>query len=385
MSQAALFPSDLIADRADPLDLTGFEIGWDHAHYRLVPPAEHLHEGHPVRQGWQAGQAVFGARTLQPTPAVRQWLVLRLCAWRHGQEFETMQVTPNFLAQLVTDRCPVTTEVFTQGTGSVTDAVIERVNASAAYAAGNLVMLSRQAAAAKANCSWEDALRFAQDIEHGRMDRIAGLDGAQWQRLAVLMSLATPLKHVQVASLPLCVLPPNRLRLLNPVQALQTLLTLLFTRAAYARQMLELGALMPSSSARQAYQVFMHTLLARRVAAGPQAQGPGLKRWMEQAWEHPLVQRRWQRLALLLRESDCEHLVQLASRRGLWGSEARWLPRHAATEGWSLDTRGRTPATHPTDVTEERALAPQPLPTRTATVGMRRPPVANEASRSALW
>ena len=61
---------------ATDADRTGFEIGWDHAHYRLVPPADHLHAGHPVRQGWEAGQAVFGLRTLRATPR----LVNAVCA-----------------------------------------------------------------------------------------------------------------------------------------------------------------------------------------------------------------------------------------------------------------------------------------------------------------
>ena len=51
-----------------------------------------------------------------------------------------------------------------------------------------------------------------------------------WSRLAVLMSFVTPLPHEQAARLPLLVLPPNRLRLLNPVQALQAVVTLSFTQ-----------------------------------------------------------------------------------------------------------------------------------------------------------
>jgi hypothetical protein len=340
MTQAALFANDTVAE-ADAPDAAGFEIGWDHARYRLVPPPEHLHAGNPVRQGWQAGQAVFGNRALRPSTAVRQWLQLRLQAWLRGQSFEALQVTPNFLAQLEVAVCPVTREPLTHGTGRPTDAVVERVFHGAGVAAGNLVMLSARAAAAKAHCGWDDALAFAHQIECGQVDRIAGLDAAEWSRLAVLMSLATPLKHAQVASLPLLVLPLNRLRVLNPVQALQTLLTLLFTRPAYARNMADLAAVMPSSAARQTYQVFMHTLLARRVAAGPQAGGPALRRAMEDAWLHPLVQRRWQRLALSLTVGDCEHLVQYAGRRKLAGDAWQWLSRASATEGWALESQGR--------------------------------------------
>ncbi|MEW6704265.1 MAG: hypothetical protein AB1430_05395 [Pseudomonadota bacterium] len=364
MSQAVLFANDTLA-AADTPDAPGFEIGWDHARYRLVPPAEQLHAGNPVRQGWQAGQAVFGHRTLRPSTAVRQWLQLRLSAWLRGQSFEALQVTPNFLAQLEVARCPVTREPLTQGTGQPTDAVVERVFHGAGIAAGNLVTLSARAAAAKAHCGWDDALGFAHQIECGHVERIAGLDAAEWRRLAVLMSLATPLKHAQVAALPLLVLPPNRLRVLNPVQALQTLLTLLFTRPAYARNMADLAAVMPSSAARQTYQVFMHTLLARRVAAGPMADGPALRRAMEEAWQHPLVQRRWQRLALSLSMGECEHIVQYAGRRKLAGDSWQWLSRAAATEGWALESQGRieeaavtiaTPVQHPLRTQPHKAL-----------------------------
>jgi hypothetical protein len=336
MTQAALF--DEIAHRdVEHHDRIAFEIGWDHARHRLVPPAEHLLDGHPVRQGWQAGQAVFGARTLRATPAARQWLQLRLRAWLRGHAFEDLQVTPHFIAQLAGAHCPVTLDPLDE------QACIERVFDGAGYAAGNLVALSPRAAAAKACCGWDDALDFARRIDAGEVDRIAGLDAAEWSRLGVLMSLATPLAHARVTSLPLLVLPTNRLRVLNPAQALQTLLTLLFTQPAFARHMADLAALMPSTLARQCYQVFMHTLLARRVAAGPQATGVVLKAALAEAWRHPLVQRRWQRLACSLSLGDCEHLVQLAQRRKLLGAECRWLDAGSATDGWALDTQGLAP------------------------------------------
>jgi hypothetical protein len=335
MTQAALFPCDTPA-AASAMDAIGFEIGWDHAHYHLVPPADHLHAGHPVRQGWQAGQAVFGTRTLRATPAVRQWLQLRLAAWRDGHSFEDLQVTPNFIAQITGTTCPVTGEPLGE------DARIERVFLGAGYAAGNLVALSPRAAQAKGACNWQQALGLAERIERGELTTAGGLSAPEWRRLGVLMSLATPLKHAEVACLPLQVLPPNRLRVLNPAQALQTLLTLQFTRPGYARHMADLAAAMPGSVARQAFQLFMHTLLARRIAAGPTADAVALRRVMEQAWLHPLVQRRWERLALSLTEAQCERIVQYAERRGLAQAGWRLLDKAAATEGWALDTQGRS-------------------------------------------
>jgi hypothetical protein len=335
MSQAALFDTPA----ATAFDAVGFEIGWDHAHHRLVPPVQHLHAGSPVRQGWQAGRAVFGTRTLRVTRHVRKWLQLRLNAWLRGRAFESHQVTPHHLAQIDVAECPITREPLTQATGAPTDASVDRVNNDAGYAAGNLAVMSVRANAAKAALGWQDALAAVQAIESQCVEHLNGLSAAEWSRLAVLMSFVTPLAHAQVACLPLLVLPPNRLRLLNPAQALQAMLTLQFTRPGGPRRVAELAGVVPPE-ARDAFQVFMHTLLARRLAAGPGAEGPALRRAMEDAWLHPLVNRRWQRLALLLNEAQCEHLVEYAGRRGLAGDGWRWLPRDAATDGWALDSRG---------------------------------------------
>ena len=54
------------ATEPSTFDATGFEIGWDHARFRLTPPAEHLLADHPVRQGWEAGRSTFGRRTRRP-------------------------------------------------------------------------------------------------------------------------------------------------------------------------------------------------------------------------------------------------------------------------------------------------------------------------------
>ena len=43
-------------------------------------PAEQLLPGNPVRDGWEAGQSVFGVRTLRATPHIRKWLQLRIAA-----------------------------------------------------------------------------------------------------------------------------------------------------------------------------------------------------------------------------------------------------------------------------------------------------------------
>jgi len=326
-------------------DGTGFEIGWDFAPHRLVPPLAHLHAQNPVRQGWSAGRAVFGARTLRPGPWVRQWLQLRLNAWQHGQAFEEVQVTPHFLAQLATSRCPVTDEalVLPEPGGLGTGARIVRLNPAAAVAAGNLLLLGATAADAAEGCSFDQAEANARRLEAGDVEQIAGLGLVAWQRLAALKSLATPLAHARAALLPLRVLPPNRVRVINPVQALQAVLTLQFCEAGYARRLVALAALVPAGEARHAFQVLMHTLLARRLGAGAVLDRAAARRAMEAAWADALVQRRWQRLVRWLSEADGERLLQRAAQRGLLAGGSQWLDPVPATEGWALASAGQAP------------------------------------------
>ena len=311
------------AAAADGLDAVGFEIGWDHAHHRLTPPLRHLHDHNPVRQGWAAGRSAFGSRSLKPTVAVRQWLGLRLQAWQQGQVFEGVQVNPHFLARIDADECPISRQPLTLCAGLASDACISRLNGAAAYAAGNLVVLSQRVAAVHQGAGQPPAAQ-------------ALLSEDESARLAVLASFATPLAHAQAALLALRLLPPNRVRVINPVQALQVMLTLQFTQAGYARRLLGLAALMPGSETRQAFQVFMHTLLARRLSAGLAPTPLALRRAMEDSWADALVNRRWQRLASRLTAADCETLLQRAGQRGLAVGGSRWLSADGATDGWAL-------------------------------------------------
>lgn len=318
----------------------GFEIGWDYAHYRLTPPPEALADGHPVRQGWQAGSATFGTRTLKPTPQVRKWLQLRFSAWRRGKVFEGTQVTPNFLAQIDVPRCPITRVELTHASGAGSDASVDRVCNLAGYAAGNLAVMSARANEAKADLSCRDALTVVKQLEASGLDTLDGLNALQWSRLAVLMSFVTPMAHDEAACLPMLLLPPNRLRLLNAVQALQAVVTLAFTQAQAVPRLRELMAHVPVA-ARHDFQVFVLTLQARRLAIGMRVDGPELRQALEDLWTDAAVNRRWQRFALQLTDADCERLVRLAAKRGLGGNGWQWLPRATATDGWALDREGR--------------------------------------------
>jgi hypothetical protein len=319
---------------------TGFELGWDYAHYGTVPPADHLHPFSPVRQGWEAGRQNFGRRTLQPNRFSRKWLQLRLNAWLRGRAFEAQQVNPAFLRRIDVAVCPITREVMTHGTGEPSDASVDRVFNDAAYAAGNLAVMSTRANRAKSDYGVDDAMAFVRQIEVAQLGQIDGLSAEHWARIAVLTSFATPMPHAKAATLPLLVLPPNRLRVLNPVQALQVMLSLQFTRAGHARRCAALAGLMPTTEARYAFTDFMHTLLARRLAAGRLPDATAERHAVEDLWRDALINTRWQRLALRLTADDCVRIGRLAADRGLAGNGVRWLNAESATDGWALESRG---------------------------------------------
>lgn len=182
----------------------------------------------------------------------------------------------------------------------------------------------------------------------------------------MLVSFATPMPHAKAANLPLLVLPPNRLRVLNPVQSLQVMLSLQFTRAGHSRRCAALAALMPSAEAKFAFNALMHTLLARRLAVGRLTGDLAERHAVEDLWRDPLINRRWQRLAPCLSANDCVRIGRLAADRGLAGCGVRWLTEDSATDGWALESKGYvvaqeresidTRASTPTDGTSD-ALA----------------------------
>jgi hypothetical protein len=318
---------------ADPQ--VGFDIGWDHARHGLPPPAEQWLDGNPLHQGWRAGRACFGERTLHASRRVRLWLALRLHAWLRGRAFEPAEVTPHYLGQIEVLQCPITRRPLVQAESSV-----DRVNHQAGYAAGNLAMMSTLANRAKGALGWHEALVRAHQAEGADGGRFDGLDAAAWARVAVLTSFVTPLPHEQAARLPLRVLPPNRLRLLNPVQGLQALVTRELGRPDGTRRLRELAALLPSDAVRLDFHRFLSALLPRRLEAGRDVDAGALRHALEDAWCDARVNRCWQRFALQLDQALIERLLQRCAAGALSGTRVLLHEPARATEGWALDSGG---------------------------------------------
>src|SRR5437762_6266458 len=321
----------------------GFELGWDYAHYRLVPPAPYAQEPSPLRNGLLAGVAAFGLRTLPPTRSVRKWLQLRLHAWLRGRSVELVQVTPHYLQQLDVSHCPITRVELSTATLDSSDASIDRVRNDAGYAAGNLAVISTKANHAKAAYGFRDALQFVKQIEAGALGGIAGLSAAQWSRVAVLCSFVEPLPHDEACRLPLLVLPPNRLRLFNPVQALQAFVSLQLLKPGWSHRVSRFEDLLPGKPLRRAFQAFFHALLPRVIEAGRHDDVQHTRWALEDAWRNPLVLARWTRFAQQLTAEQCEALVAKASARKLGTLHVEHASDEQATDGWNLASRGYVP------------------------------------------
>lgn len=342
----------------------GFELGWDYAHYRVAPPVPYAHEPSPLRDGLHAGQAAFGARTLAATRHVRKWLQLRLHAWLRGRSVELVQVTPNYLQQIDASHCPITRVALSSAALEASDASVDRVRNDAGYAAGNLAVMSTRANHAKGAHGFRDALRFVQliEAEHApgpdgtgaaRVPGPGGLSAEQWSRVAVLCSFVEPLPHHEACALPLLVLPPNRLRLFNPAQALQAFVSQQLLKPGWSQRIGRFEDLLPGKALRRDFRSFFMSLLPRVIEAGRGGDAVHARWAIEDAWRVALVQQRWGRFASQLDAARCEALLARAAARRLGGAVLLALSDASATDGWNLATRGYLP--HAADVAHNDA------------------------------
>ena len=321
----------------------GFELGWDYAHHRVALPAPYATEPSPLRDGLRAGEATFGLRTLAATRHVRKWLQLRLHAWLRGRSVELVQVTPNYLQQLDVSHCPITRTALSIATLGASDASIDRVRNDAGYAAGNLAVMSTKANHAKGAHGFRSALRRMQQVEAEQLPGLDGLTVSQWSRVAVLCSFVEPLSHDEASALPLLVLPPNRLRLFNPVQALQAFVSQQLLTPGWSQRVSRFEALLPGQSLRRDFKSFFMALLPR-VMEGGRLYDSHTARWaIEDAWRAPLVQQRWARFARQLDPDQCEALLLKAAARRLTTRTVMPSTHAGATDGWNLATRGYVP------------------------------------------
>jgi hypothetical protein len=292
----------------------GFELGWDHARHGLVPPHDLLPPDNPVCQGWMAGRAASGRRTLAASSPQRRWLALRLQAWRAGGVVDTTQLTPQHLARLAVAHCPVLRQPLGGAASDPLAADVLRLDAARGWVPGNLVMLSRQAAAALRGSTLAQAQRHAARLAHSGPDEHAqGLDPAAWRRVAALHALAaSALPWHEAASVALAVLPPPGVAVQHPLLQLQCALTKWFAQAGWAQRTRRAGSRLPAGPLRTDWHLLVGALATRWLEAGAPAEPQAQRHALEDAWQHPRVQRRWQPLALQLDAAACGRLLAAA-------------------------------------------------------------------------
>jgi hypothetical protein len=362
-------PAPTVAtDGANMADRVGFQIGWDHARHGLVPPAEFVLEGTPLGQGWRAGQAVHGGRTYGTSWVTRRWLALRVQAWREGADFDAALLTPARLARLHGPRCPVTRATLGGPPGSPDAPVFERLDTSRSYTPGNLAVLSTAASRARAGVGALEALRRAHRLLAGE-PAAGGLDAAAWTRLAALRAFATPMPFHDAARLPLTVLPPPGVDLVNPVQRLQVLLTLQFSTPGWSSRTREIAQGLPAHTARQDYHLFIGALAPRVVEAGATPCAASTSKSLEDAWLHERVQRRWQHFVLSLGEAG---VLSMIERIQACGSRVALVPLATAAGAARATRAERMPA---------ESAAPRTMPgARSTFTGPVRPPVCGRTA-----
>ena len=291
-------------EAVDPGDVLGF----DYARFGMVPPAPCLWPGHPIREGWERGRRLMTRRTRPATLAVTRWLALRLAAWQRGEAFDDHQITPQVLRSLeVATHCPVT------GRALGNDAVVVPADVQRGWVAGNLMLASPAIADRWLAIDWaiaKDALARAEADPDESAD---GLPLRHWRRIVALKSLATPLPHGEAARIPLLVLPPNRLRLVNPIQELQAVLTLQLSVPGWGQRARTVADSLPQAL-RNEFNLFFNSLLAQALRQGHGSERPDMRDALAAAWGDEVVMRRWGRFAALVDAGLAGTLVERLTR-----------------------------------------------------------------------
>jgi hypothetical protein len=307
------------AQEADPVDAIGFE----YARYGLVPPAPCLWPGHPIREGWERGRRLMARRTRPATLAVTRWLALRLGAWQRGEAFDDHQITPQVLRSLeVATHCPIT------GRALQDDACVVPVDLQRGWAAGNLVLLSPTIAERWTSLDWSLAKAALARAEAAPETLVEGLPLRHWRRVVALKSLATPLPHDEAARIALHVLPPNRIRLVNPIQELQAVVTLQLAVPGWGQRARGIADSLPAAL-RNEFNLFFNSLLAQALRQGHGAAKAEMRDALATAWGDAVVMRRWLRFTALVDADLAETLVERLTREPMPGL---YLVRHGEVE-----------------------------------------------------
>lgn len=174
-----------------------FDLGWDIAAAGLDVPYYAV-GCESLVSGWKEATAKKIKVKVTADRFLTKHFQLRFNAWKRNRHFSDA-VTPDFLAYIDTPFCPVTQVALTHGTGTATDASVDRLNNNGAYACGNLAVMSVRANAAKDKYSYHKIIRFAYSMDEEIPTAVEGgfepLTRMEWARMASLCSNAPSVQH----------------------------------------------------------------------------------------------------------------------------------------------------------------------------------------------
>lgn len=285
-----------------------------------------------VLEGFREGQHQRRGRAFS-TPYERKLLRLKLSAFKRGRAVDE-NVTPAFLEQIAVAYCPITRREMTSGTGTDSDATVDRVFNDAAYAVGNLAMMSMKANQAKGTLLPSALLELA-----GSGSETRGLSSMEWMRLACLASISAPddCKHLL---LPMYVFPPRLLALTNPNVVIQLATTMLAAGMQSTKDRAAYRAQLSGKQSKRRFDAYLHALAAQAQAMVLGHGHPDLRQFAFcGCWENELVWQRFQEFMVGCTDAEKLGLCAIARR----ASRGNLVQDKTPFKNWAVETGGYAP------------------------------------------
>ena len=312
----------------EDLDVSlGREIGYEFARLGMRLPEESalaLREGYAERTGQAAAPSTRWERKL-----VR----LRASAWRRNRLVDP-NVTAQYLEAIQVSYCPITRCELTSGTGTESDATIDRVFNGGAYAVGNLAVMSMKANQAKANLMPLEIVRVALS---GSTEE--GLSNLEWMRLAALVSASVHPDYMDkpLQPLPLLVYPPNGLLISNGYVVLQQSFSALAVGWIREKWVKEFRIACAGKKRKHAFDDFM---VALTYAIGRTTRGvssPELYRFrIADAWAEAIVFELYVALMSGASKEEVGTMISVAQR----AQDSLRSVEKESLRAWSVETHG---------------------------------------------
>jgi hypothetical protein len=136
-------------------------------------------------------------------------------------------------------------------------------------------------------------------------------------------------------------LPPNRLRMFNPIQALQAMLTRQLATPDWSARLARIEALLSNDACKADFNRFVMALAPRVLVAANLHREQDIRWALEDAWQQPLLLKRWTRFALQLTAPQAEALLQRAAAKRLVNAvHVQQLSQPNAVDGWAMERGG---------------------------------------------